>query len=193
MAAEYSSETVASLMASFRKGDKLAASQLFELFYPQLRRLAAARMKGERTEHTWQPTALANELYLELVKIKALRPAEVDEDERAAFFGLAAHLMKRLLILHSRPLSRRVEKVSVSESSADLITPVETAAEIESLLSRLAAIKPAIRTVVEMKVFEGRTVNEIAEEIGCAPITVARYWNFAKNWLQHQLSPAGES
>ena len=71
-----SSDAIATLMTSFRQGNKAAATQLFELFYPELRRLAAARMRNERTEHTWEPTVLANELYLELIKIKALRPAE---------------------------------------------------------------------------------------------------------------------
>src|SRR5258707_15670606 len=107
-------DTVARLMADFRQGNPAAANELVELFYPELRRLAAVKMKGERTEHTWQPTALVNELYLELVKIKALKPPAHDE-ERAAFFGLAGHLMKRLLIHHARPLYRRIEKVEIGD------------------------------------------------------------------------------
>src|SRR5258707_13682505 len=94
-----SSDTVRRLMAEFRQGDKAAAGQLVELFYPELRRLAAARMKSERSDHTWQPTVLVNELYLELVKIKVLRASDSDgEAERHAFLDPAEHLMRRLLI-----------------------------------------------------------------------------------------------
>src|ERR1700719_2217615 len=108
MPPQYSPGTVQDLMKRFRMGDKQAAGELVTLFYPELRRLAAARMKGEQVNHTWQPTSLVNELYLELLKVKALRASDSDgESERRAFLGLAAHLMRRLLIQHSRPLSKR--------------------------------------------------------------------------------------
>src|SRR5271157_5734029 len=99
-------ERVTGLMGRFRQGDREAAGELFELFYPKLKQLAASRMRLERTPHTWQPTALVNELYLELVKIRALRDSESGEDDCAEFLKLSAWLMKRLLILHARPLSR---------------------------------------------------------------------------------------
>src|SRR5271154_5520740 len=103
-------------MARFRSGDHEAAGQLVELFYPELRRIAAARMRRERSDHTLQPTAMVHQLYLELVKVKALRPASSDgADEKAAFLGLAAYLMKRLLIHHARPLSKRAEKVELPD------------------------------------------------------------------------------
>lgn len=112
MPASIEPDTVARLMASFRQGDHEAASRLVELFYPELRRIAVARMRAERLDHTLQPTALVHQLYLELVKVKALRPADSEgADEKAAFLGLAAYLMKQLLIHHARPLSKRVEKV----------------------------------------------------------------------------------
>ncbi len=99
-------------MAAFRQGDKQAANELVEIFYPELHRLANSRMKRERAGHSWQATLLVNELYLELVKIKAL-PAREETgggSEKAAFFGLAAMLMKRLLIHHSRPLPAKALK-----------------------------------------------------------------------------------
>src|SRR5262252_2463183 len=87
------------LMAAFRAGDTRAGGQLIEVFYPELKRLAARHLLGERKEHSWQPTLLVNELYLELIKIKALQPPEQDRNnERAAFFALAGQIMKRLLI-----------------------------------------------------------------------------------------------
>src|SRR5262249_6906260 len=112
-------DTVGRLMARFRNGDHEAAGRLVELFYPELRRIAAARMRAERPDHTLQPTAVVHQLYLELVKVKALRPTSSDgEDEKAAFLGLAAHMMKRLLIHHARPLSRRAEKTERSDRAA---------------------------------------------------------------------------
>src|SRR5258708_22161621 len=104
-------DSVNHLMAELRQGSPEAAGKLVELFYPELRRLASARMLGERSNHTWQPTVLVNELYLELTRIKALPPDSAREgDARDAFFGLAAFLMRRLLVHHARPLPKRVTK-----------------------------------------------------------------------------------
>ena len=101
-------------MASFRNGDQAAAGRLVEVFYSELRRIAAARMRYERLDHTLQPTALVHQLYIELVKVKALRSTSSGgADEKAAFLGLAAYLMKRLLIHHARPLSKRAEKTEL--------------------------------------------------------------------------------
>jgi len=183
-------DTVARLMASFRQGDHDAAGRLVELFYPELRRIAAARMRAERTDHTLQPTAVVHQLYLELVKVKALRPATAGgaDEEKAAFLGLAAYLMKRLLIHHARPLSRRAEKVEL----ADLPTPGSATGhsllEIDDVLNRLAAINPALRRVVELRVFEGLTREEISREMGCGTATVSRHWNFARSWLEEAFA-----
>src|SRR5438270_6260345 len=86
------------LMAEFRGGSPEAAGQLIELFYPELRRLASGRMLGERLNHTWQPTVLVHELYIELTRVKALPADAIGQDERNAFLGLAAFLMRRLLV-----------------------------------------------------------------------------------------------
>ena len=181
-------QNVARLMAAFRQGDKAAATRLVEIFYPELRRIAGSRMKRERGEHTWQPTALVSELYLELCKIKALRSgSDDDEAEKTAFLALATHLMKRLLIQHSRPLSKRVERVEVKDGPQTDVPALESLQDIETTLGRLAAINPKIRLVVEMRVFEGLTGDEIAARLGCAPVTVARYWSFAKRWLAEEL------
>jgi RNA polymerase sigma-70 factor (ECF subfamily) len=170
-------------MAAFRQGDSAAGAQLMDLFYPELKRLAAGQLRGERQGHSWQPTLLVNELYLQLVKIKALRPAETDRpDDKAAFLALSGQIMKRLLIHHARPLSHKAQKVPVWE---DLLSEADNSLiEVEDLLSRLGAIKPIIRTVVELKVFEGRTAGEIAQQLGCATVTVNRYWQFARQWMK---------
>jgi len=176
-------------MARFRNGDHDAAGQLVELFYPELRRIAAARMRAERADHTLQPTAVVNQLYLELVKVKALRPAGwTGEGEKAAFLGLAAYLIRQLLIHHARPLSRRAQKAEIPELPGPRTDPEHSLVEIEDVLNRLAAINPALRRVVELRVFEGLTREEIAQEMGCGTATVARHWSFARNWLEEALA-----
>ena len=173
-------------MASFRNGDHEAAGRLVELFYPELRRIAAARMRAERPDHTLQPTALVHQLYLELLKVKALRPASSGgADEKAAFLGLAAYLMKRLLIHHARPLSKRVEKAGLPDLPG--LHSEYSLLEVDDVLDRLAAINPALRRVVEMRVFEGLTREEVAREMGCTA-TVARHWSFARNWLEEAFA-----
>src|SRR6185369_4979543 len=137
-------DTVARLMADFRRGDHDAAARLVDLFYPELRRLAAARMKQERADHTWQPTALVNELYLELVKIKALRATDSDaEAERQEFLRLSAFLMKRLLIRHARPLSKRSTKTELTDLPL-LGSGAGDLAEIEDALVKLHEINPQL-------------------------------------------------
>src|SRR5438128_10880587 len=97
-----------------RRGSEEAGRELAEMFYPELRRMAAAKMQGERSEHTWQPTALVNELYLELVRIRGLGERDYgDEEERAAFLALAGQMMKRLLIQHARPPYGGLERVEI--------------------------------------------------------------------------------
>jgi len=181
-------------MANFRNGDHEAAGRLVELFYPELRRIAAARMRAERPDHTLQPTAVVHQLYLELVKIKALRPAGSDgaPDEKAAFLGLAAYLMKQLLIHHARPLAKRVAKTEVAEMPGPQSSE-HSLIEIDDALNRLAAINPALRRVVELRVFEGLTREEIARKMGCGTATVARHWSFARNWLEETFGGTGES
>jgi RNA polymerase sigma factor (TIGR02999 family) len=180
-------DTVGELMARFREGDKSAAGALVEVFFPELRRMAAARMQRERSEHTWQPTALVNEVYLELIKIKALSDSGAQAaTERAAFLGLAGHLMKRLLIHHSRPLYRRVQHAVIDDFdfAAD---SGQSLSEVENMLAELEKIDPKLRTVVELKVFEGFSIDEAAERMQCSRRTVSRYWKFAGKWLGDNL------
>jgi len=182
-------DTIARLMADFRNGDTAAANQLVELLYPELRRLAAAKMKGERSGHTWQPTLLVNELYLTLVKIKVLQgDANGGDEEKAAFLGLAGQIMKRLLIDHSRPLYRRAQKTEVRDALNLGQPSVECLQAVEHALTRLAIIDPKLRTVTEMRVFEGLTGEEIAQQLGCSQRSVANYWAFAKRWLEKELA-----
>jgi RNA polymerase sigma factor (TIGR02999 family) len=154
-------------------------------------------MKAEGREHTWQPTVLVHELYLRLVKMKTLRAADDSdgEAEKVAFLSLAGHLMKQLLIEHSRPLAKRAGKTGMKTGMDELLQMAdlgrsgsEALAEIENALNRLAALDPKLRTVVELRIFEGLTGNETAERMACAPATVTRYWTFARQWLAQELA-----
>ena|SRR5581483_772632 len=185
-----SPETVAHLMADFRRGDASAAGKLVDVFYPELRRIAGERMGRERPGHSWQPTVLVNELYLRLIKIRALRSADGEtEQEHQAFLRLAAHIMKRLLIEHARPLYKRSEKTVISDLPDTSSSGMETLAEIEAALRELNAINPDVRAVVELRVFEGLTGEEIARRLGCGTATVTRHWNFARHWLAREFGP----
>jgi DNA-directed RNA polymerase specialized sigma24 family protein len=97
-------------------------------------------------------------------------------------------VMRRLLIHHARPLYKRVDKIPMREEPPDLDSPgAETLSVLEDLLSRLEGVNPKLRTVVEMKVFHGLSVEHIATQMDCAPITVKLYWSFAKQWLAVEL------
>jgi RNA polymerase sigma factor (TIGR02999 family) len=184
-----SSTSVASLMARFRQGDQSAANQLVEVLYPELKRLAVSKMKGERVGHTWQPTLLVNELYFALLKTKALgKDGAAAEQQKAAFLGFAGFTMKRLLIEHSRPLYKKVERIPFRDAAQLSAQGNELLHEVEVALSKLAELDPKFRAVVEMRVFEGLTGEEIAEKMGCSPRSVANYWNFARAWLSKELA-----
>jgi len=184
---------IAQLMADLRKGDREAASQLIELLYPELRRLAAAKMKSEPAGHTWQPTVLVNELYLTLLRTKALGVGgRSDQEEKIEFLKLAGHIMRHLLIDHARPLYRRAAKVDVQEAPIGIVPETESLQFVEETLARLEAINPKLRMVVELRVFEGLTVEEIAQRMGCSPRTAANYWAFAKDWLENELAQTEE-
>lgn len=173
-------------MNAFRGGDGEAGAKLMEMFYPELKRLAARHLSREHQAYSWQPTLLVNELYLELSKIKALgNNNQTYEDDKAAFFALAGLLMRRLLIHHARPLEKRVLKIPLWDEIR--ANPDAGLVEIESLLRRLEAIDPVLRTVVELKVFEGMTANEIARRMDCPVITVNRNWQFARHWMQSKM------
>jgi RNA polymerase sigma factor (TIGR02999 family) len=146
-------------------------------------------MLGERSNHTWQPTILVNELYLELRRIKALpSDSTLERDEKDAFFGLAAFLMRRLLVHHARPLPKRVTKVEIAAAAGVPTSGEQSLREIEDVLSRLGAIDIKLRAVVEMKAFEGLSREEIAQRLDCSVRTVARHWEFAQHWLRQAIS-----
>ena len=179
-------DLIARLMRGLRQGSRDAKRELVATLFPELRRLAVLKMKSERVNHTLQPTALVGELYLELLKIRGLEDrALADDQEKAAFLGLAGQIMNRMLIHHARPLARRVQRVELEEESA-VDSGLEALNNVESALNGLEQIDPRFRAVVEMKIFEGCTGDEIAERLQCSPRSVVSYWNFARNWLRKE-------
>ena len=186
---EHSPGLVRRLMEQYRSGDREAVNRLVEQFYPELRRMAASQMQAEKLDHTWQTTALVNELYLQLVRLKNLPPAGADdESEKQLFLGLAGFLMKRLLIHHARPLQKRSKKEELSEKLVDAGLGDSDLFEIEDLLVKLGRVDPVLPQVVQMRVFEGLTREEIAGRMGCSKRTVARNWEFARRWLEEAIA-----
>ncbi len=178
-------ETVARLMRELRHGNQAAKRELVKFLYPELRRIAASKMKRERVNHTLQPTAVVNEIYLELLKIRRLPDrGYVDEEEKVAFMRLAGKLMDRLLIHHARRLPSRVERIELDDTDDPSDSGAEALQRVENALVKLEAIDPKLRAVVEMKVFEGLTGEEIAGQLGCSPRTVVAIWNYAREWLR---------
>ena len=190
MAAEepaLSADTIAGLMRGLRQGSHAAKKELVQVLYPELKRVAALKMKRERANHTLQPTAVVNELYMELVKLRGLQDRGYsDEEEKAAFLRLAGQMMDRLLIHHARPLARRMERADLDDIDTGANSGAEALQNVEIALAKLEAIDPQLRAVVEMKVFEGMTGDEIAERLRCSRRTVAACWTFARDWLQTQ-------
>jgi len=180
-----STQVTAQLMRDLRHGSAAAKQELVRLLYPELRRVAASKMKRERISHTLQPTALVNELYLELLKVRGLPDRGTSDDgERLAFLRLAGKLMDHLLIHHARRLSSKVERIELDSTDDPSDSGVEALQRVEEALIKLEAIDPRLRAVVEMKVFEGLTGEEIAHQLGCSPRTVVATWTYAREWLQ---------
>ena len=182
------SEGVTGLLVRWSNGDEAALQQLMPLVYDECRRIAARQMRAERAEHTLSPTALVNELYLRLIDQR-----RTTWTNRAQFFGLAAQLMRRVLVDHAR--SRLAEKrdggrVLVPLEIADDVvapTPLGDVLAIDEALSRLGHIDADQQRIVELRFFAGLTVEETATILGRSPRTVKREWQLAKAWLFREL------
>jgi len=147
-------QTIADLMVRLRNGNPEAASELVSHLYPELRRLAAAKLARQRNNHSWQPTLLVHELYLELTRVKGSRSAAEDGQnaarEKAAFLSLAGIMMQRL-IEHARPLAYKAPKLNL-EALGDLAGDkgaYDSVQYVEDILTRLEAFDPKLRTVLE--------------------------------------------
>jgi RNA polymerase sigma factor (TIGR02999 family) len=176
---------VTQLLFRLSKGDRMAESELIEIVLPQLRRIAAHYMRFERPEHTLQPTALVNEAYLRLV-----RCADINWESRAHFFGIAAMLMRQILVDHAR--TRNAGKRPRATVSLDevLVYSKQKCSEVLALdeaLRRLSIKDERIGKVVELRFFGGLTFDQIAGILGVSEKTAKRDWQLARVWLQREL------
>ena len=178
---------ITALLVDWSNGDRSALEKLLPLVERELHRLAHSYMRREERDHTLQTTALINETYLRLVDQR-----KVQWQNRAHFFGIAAQIMRRILLNYARDqhrLKRGGGAIHVSLSKAEVMS-AEKDREIISLndaLIKLEELDERKSRVVELRYFGGLSVDEVAEVLGVAPITVMRDWQFAKAWLAREL------
>lgn len=181
-------QSVTQLLIGWNGGDKEALDQLVPLVYDELRRQASRYLRRERPGHTLQTTALINEAYLRLIDQKSVR-----WQNRAQFFGIAAQLMRRILVDHARSKHRTKRggsaiRVSLSEAAAVTKNSDIDFVELDEALNRLAEIDPQQSKIVELRFFSGLNVEETAAALNISPATVKRDWSVAKAWLHREIN-----
>lgn len=181
-----SSSEITELLLAWGNGDRDALDKLIPIIYQELHKLAAHYMRKENAGHTLQTTALVNEAYCRLIDQKATIR------NRAQFFGIAANLMRRILIDHARAHNRQrrgggAQAVSLDESATLSQTKAAELVSIDEALTRLNEIDPYKSRIVEMKFFGGLTTDEIAEVEKVSSRTVEREWRKAKMWLYREV------
>ena len=182
---------VTELLKRWGAGDRAALDELMPVMHRELRRLAARRMRQERPDHSLQPTALVNEMFLRIVDLE-----RIDWQDRAHFLGTASAIMRRILVDHARR-----HKAAKRGEGASVVTLNEAigagdAGDVEVLvldeaLSRLGAMDERLEKVVVFRFFGGLTVDEIAKVLGVSAPTVKRDWSTAKAWLYRELGERG--
>jgi len=180
---------VTRLLVSWREGDAAALEQLVPLVEAELRQLAHQYLRRERPGHLLQTTALVNEAFTRLVSWR-----DVSWQNRSHFVAMSARIMRQILVDLSRRRPRGIDgAVQFVDITAAAGTPAGPACDIVAIheaLDDLAARDPRKAQIVELRFFGGLTLDEIAEVIGVAPITVSREWTKARAWLRHELMAA---
>ncbi|MFG0316842.1 MAG: sigma-70 family RNA polymerase sigma factor [Planctomycetota bacterium JB042] len=176
------------ILENAERGDEGASERLAALVYDELREMARREMRGERRDHTLQPTALVNEAYLRL-----LGDEGTSFENRAHFFGAAASAIRRVLVEHARRRSRLKrgggrERIDLDEA-LDAADPIrdDRLLALDEAMERLASFDEAKARLVELRFFAGMTVPEIARARRVSESTVAREWRLARSWLQGAL------
>jgi RNA polymerase sigma factor (TIGR02999 family) len=180
---------ITQLLKDWSNGDEAARDQLMPLVYEELRRMAHRYMRKERPGHTLQTSALVHEAFVRLVDQK-----EVHWQNRAHFFGIAAQMMRRILVDHAR--GRHYDKRGADASHVSLeegaTVSAERAAEVVALddaLTSFATVDPRKSRVVELRFFGGLSIEETAAVLAVSPGTVMRDWTLAKAWLRREMNP----
>jgi RNA polymerase sigma factor (TIGR02999 family) len=181
-------DEVSELLLAWGEGDRAALDELFPLVYGELRRIAHRQLRGERSAHTLNTTALVHEAYLKLVRMD-----RIPWRNRAQFFAIAARAMRRILVDYA--YRRRRQKRGGGQaplSLADVVVMVDSRADelvaLDQALERLEAIDPRHTRVVECRVFGGMSIEETAEALDLSPATIKRDWAMARAWLNRELS-----
>lgn len=184
------------LLAAWGKGDRASLDQLMGLVYHELHRTAAAILQGEATENRTRPTSLVNALYLELQ-----RQGRLESHSQKHFFGIAAYLMRQILVNDARrrqaeKRGSRLEVVSLSserinelvESGLDWRTNHELLLGLDDALQQLEQFDPMKASIVDLRFFADLSIEETATALQLSPATVKRHWAVARLWLMQQLS-----
>ncbi len=179
---------VTELLTAWRAGDASARDALVTVLYPELRRLAAQLFRGERADHTLQPTALVNEAWLRLSGSSPLAVAD-----RGQLLAIAARLMREILIDHARARNAVKrdggERVTLSAlDTADAPADAVDLIALDGALDRLEAIDADKARIVELRYFGGLSIEETAQAVSQSPATVKRHWQAARLWLFDALS-----
>jgi RNA polymerase sigma factor (TIGR02999 family) len=184
---------VTQLLINWSRGDQAALERLMPLVYGELRRLAAAYLRRERSNHTLQSTALVNEAFLRMVQ-----QHEVQWRNRAHFYGIAAQMIRRILVDYAR--SQHAEKRGSGAVKLELdeaMAVAQTAPDVDLLalndaLDRLTLLDERQSRVVELRFFAGLSIEETAEVLHLSPASIKREWQTARAWLYREMSTARE-
>lgn len=181
---------VTQLLIDWGRGNKSSFDKMLPLVYAELRRIAASYLSRERPGHTLQPTALVHEAYLRLVDQRS-----VNWQNRAQFFGVAAGMMRRILINHAnkqRTIKRGggAERVSLEMAVNSFEQPDVNLLALDEALRALAEIDERKSRIVELKFFGGLTTSEVAEVLQLSPATIEREWSLARAWLYRAVTGA---
>ena len=181
-------EHASQLLDAWSRQEPGARDRLLPLLYQELRSLAQHYMRGERSSHTLQATALVNEMYLRLVGLDRMQWRD-----RAHFIAMAATLMRRVLIDHARGAARDKRGAGITVTSLDGHDVAAPGAAVDVIaldeaLTKLTALDARQSQVVELRFFGGLSVEETAEVLAISPATVKREWAMAKAWLHQQLT-----
>jgi RNA polymerase sigma factor (TIGR02999 family) len=182
-----SQQDVTRLLVRLTEGDRGVLDDLLPVVYGELRKLASSYLRRERVGHTLQPTALVHEAYMRLVD-----QTQVQWQNRAHFFGVAAQMMRRILVDHAR--AHEAEKRGGEFQKLSLDENIDVSGErdvnlvaLDDALNLLAEIDPQKMKIVELRFFGGLSVEETAEVLGVSAPTVKRQWRMAKAWLYGQV------
>lgn len=181
------SEDLTRLLERWGEGDREAVSELMTAVYPELRAMARAALLNERPGHTLQSTALVHEAYLRMVRMDGVR-----WQNRPQFFSIAAQVLRHILVDYARERQaqkRGANPVRVTLDDALAISPAGDFdfEALDQALERLSRRDERKARIVELRYFAGLSVEEVADALGCSPMTVKRDWAFARAWLYREL------